>query len=307
MLGSLEPWERLTWALQRPSATDQRVVDDLEAVTVQLARLEREVQGPRLLLAPVQSHLDLLTGLLRASPPADLRRHLCSLAGEAAALAGWLRWDLGDFAAASGYFRSGHAAAQEAGDGPLAAYLLGSLASAPFYREQPARRLRILAGARGASPHTTAWLRTLEAGAYALQGRLGDFETAIDGAKEMLLRADPSPRPRAPFFDGVYLAEEEAAGYLRLGMPATAAGTLTQVLDRARGRMRLWLELDLAYAAAAQGETQLACAHAMSILGAAHADAIEPILEPLRRLPEALPSKLDPAARELVAALDAAG
>lgn len=305
VLGSLEPWERLSWALQRPTATDQRMVDDLEAVTVQLARLEREVQGPRLLLAPVGAHLDLLTGLLRAAPPAAVRQRLCSLAAEAAALAGWLRWDLGDFAAAAGYFKAGVQAAREAEDGPLAAYLIGSLASAPFYMERPERRLRILAQATGASPHTAAWLRALEGGAYALAGRVGDFQAAFDGAKELLLQPDHTPRPRAPFFDGTYLAEEEAAGYLRLGMPSTAAGTLGQVLDRAQGRMRLWLQLDLAYAAAAEGETELAVHHALAILGQAQADAIEPILEPLRRLPDVLPSKLDPSAQVLAQALDA--
>jgi hypothetical protein len=304
MLGSLEPWERLNWALQRPSAIDQRVVDDLEAVTVALAKLEREIQAPRLLLNPVTVHLDSLMALLRGNPGTTVHRQLCSLAAEAAALAGWLRWDLGDMGGAAGYFKAGLKATQEAGDTALGAYLLGSLASAPFYQERPERRLRILGQAAGATPHTAAWLRTLEAGAYALSGRLGDFQMASDAAKELLVRTDSEEsRPRTPFFGVVYLAEEEAAGYLRLGMPATAAGTLHQVLDQAQGRMRLWLHADLAYAAAAEGETELAVQYAMEILGQAQADAIEPVMENLRRLPDALPSKLDPAAVAYIEAL----
>lgn len=304
MLGSLEPWERLTWALQRPALADQRVVDDLEAVTVALARLEREVQSPRLLLSQVSAHLDTLTMLMKGLPAPIVHQQLCSLAAETAALAGWLRWDLGDFGGAAGYFKAGFKAAREAGDEQLAAYLLGSLACQPFYQERPERRLRTLAGATAASPHTSAWLRTLESGAYALQGRLGDFQVAIDEGKEMLLRPDDEPRrPRAPFFDGVYLAEEESAGYLRLGMPTTARERLEQVLDRAQGRMRLWLHVDLAYAAAAEGESELACQHAMGILADAQKDAIEPILENLRRLPDSLPSTSGPEVAELVEAL----
>ncbi len=302
VLGSVEPWERLTWALRRPGLTDQRTVDNLETITVTLSRLERQVDGPRLLLGSVSAHLDTLTTLMRGLPAPPIHRQLCSLAGETAGLAGWLRWNLGDFGGAHGYFRAGIDAAREADDGALGAYLLGSLACEPFYRESPARRLQLLSGAAAATPHTAAWLFTLEAGAYALQGRLRDFQAAADRAKELLLQDDERQRPRAPFFDGVYLAEEEAAGYLRLNMPGTARELLQQVLDNGQGRMRLWLELDLAYAAAEEGEPERACRHAMRTLSTAQSTAVEPVLENLRRLPEALP-KQHPEVAELVEAL----
>jgi hypothetical protein len=299
----MEPWERLSWALRRPGLTDQRTVDDLESITVMLSRLERQIDSPRLLLGTVSAHLDTLTTLMRAVPSSAIHRQLCGLAAEAAGLAGWLRWDLGDFAGAGGYFRAGYDAAQEAGDGAMSAYLVGSLACQPFYRESSARRLQVLSSARGATPHTAAWLLTLEAGASALQGRVGDFQSAADRAKEMLLRRDDDRRrPRVAFFDGVYLAEEEAAGYLRLNMPTTARELLQQVLDRGQGRMRLWLALDLAYAAAYEGAPELACHHAMGILADARSAAVEPVLESLRRLPDALP-RHHPQVAELVDAL----
>jgi hypothetical protein len=88
--------------------------------------------------------LNNVATLLAGSP--TLRPQLCSIAGETAALAGWLAWDLEDRPAAAGYFRVGLDAAKEADDRALGAYLVGSSCVQPAYRERPFARLRRLEG-----------------------------------------------------------------------------------------------------------------------------------------------------------------
>src|SRR5512132_4543006 len=156
----VEPWERLSRALRHPSRVDRATVASLVSLTVMLESQESH-ENPRALLGPVEGHLGNVGTLLAGSPP--LRTQLCSIAGETAALAGWLAFDIEDRPAAAGYFRVGIEAAKEANDRALGAYLVGSSCVQPAYRERPYARLRRLEGrtfgfARSdASPSTRAW------------------------------------------------------------------------------------------------------------------------------------------------------
>lgn len=339
MAGPYERWERLRYAVAHPGRTDERTVDHLETITVTLGLLARDVENPRLLLGQVQAHLDMLTGLIRDASGSSTYQRLCSLAAEVAGQMGWLHWNLGDYVAADGYFMTGMRVAQEARDQPAIAYMLGSLASRPFRCEDPVRRLNYLTGAQGASPATQAWLYILEAGAYALQGRLPSFQVAADRAEEQLLRSlapparempareatrpltareatrpltvvgraevEASIRPRVGFFHPVYLAEEMASGLLRLNMPGAAQELLTAVRPQATGRLRLWVDLGLARSAADQREVELATDTALSLLEDARVAGVEPVLEGLRMLPKRLPATM-PETRRLREALSLA-
>lgn len=294
MAAAGEPWERLMHAMRPGGQPDVRAIGHLEQVTISLSRLEREVEAPATLLGGVLGHLDTITGFLGGALPSSARRELCSLAAETAALAGWLTWDLDDRVRADAYFRTGLEAAREAGDAALGAYLVGSRASQPFYRENPAERLRNLSGrtygfaATDASSHTRAWWVTLEAGAHALRGDHGQFARAVDEAEGLLTLDEPvdARRPRVSFFDWPYFAEEKAAGLLRLGRAREARELLASSLGESAGRMRLWILADLAEACAAQGEPEEAARYAMESLDGAAGARVEPILQTLRGLPD---------------------
>jgi hypothetical protein len=289
-----EPWERLTHALRPASPIDTTTIDHLEDVTLSLSRLERTAGAPATLLPAVVGHMDTLVGFLSGGRRLDSagRRRLCSLAGETAALAGWLAWDLNDQARADHYFRSGLEAAQEAGDSALGAYLLGGLGHAPMVREDPNARLARLTGrafgfvAADASPHTRAWLAILEAQAHALLGDGTRYDRLSAFAEEMLIRDDPGDvrRPRVPFIDRPYLAEAQAVSLLRLERPHQARETLANVLPAVPARMWLWMLTDLAEACAAEGEPEQAARYAMQALDGASAARLGPILESLRGL-----------------------
>ncbi len=287
-----EPWQRLLKALERPRRLDPSILDHLDRVTRALSRLEREVTDPAALIDPVLGHLEGLSRFLEGSPSPPERRVLSSLAAETAGVAGWLVWDQRGPDAAELYFRTGLLAAREAGDAALGAYLAGSLAYRPIYGEDPATRLLLLRDppygftADHASPHTGAWLATMEASAHARAGDHEGYDRASDRARALLAVPydDGRERPRVPFFDATYLAEEEATALGQLGRGEEARAVVEDALPRARGRFVPWLLLDLAYAFARDRQPDAAAdtgCRALSEASGTHMRSVVGALRPL--------------------------
>ncbi|MGA5134409.1 helix-turn-helix domain-containing protein [Streptomyces olivoreticuli] len=117
-----EPWERLAHALRRGKKIDSTavaaLVDRAGSLHVREGNLTAlELQGE------VEGHLDAITSALpRAS---EYERTLMIAAGETAALAGWVAWDLGDLERATAYYEVTMDCAEEAGHPPLRALALG--------------------------------------------------------------------------------------------------------------------------------------------------------------------------------------
>ena len=289
----IEPWERLSHALRHPSRVDRATVASLVSLTVMLESRESQ-ENPRALLGPVEGHLGNVVTLLAGSPP--LRPQLCSIAGETAALAGWLAWDIEDRPAAAGYFRVGIDAAKEANDRALGAYLVGSSCVQPAYRERPYARLRRLQGrthgfARcDASPSTRAWLATLEAEAHALAGDTSNCLRVFDEAEAAMSRAegeDESRRPRLAFFDPDRLTGERGVALARLGQPDAAQDVLAPALaslDPSVVKTRPRLLAALATAHVQQGDVDRACELGAEALGIAAQQEVQPNLQDVRKV-----------------------
>jgi tetratricopeptide (TPR) repeat protein len=289
----IEPWERLSRALRQPSRVDRATVTSLASLTVMLESRESQ-ESPRALLGPVEGHLGNVATLLAGSPP--LRPQLCSIAGETAALAGWLAFDIEDRPAAAGYFRVGIDAAKEADDRALGAYLVGSSCVQPAYRERPFARLRRLEGrtfgfARSdASPSTRAWLATLEAEAHALAGDTSKCLRLFDEAEIAMSRAgeeDEARRPRVAFFDPHRLAGERGVALARLGQPEAAQEVLRPALtslDPSVVKTRPRLLTALATAHVQQGDVDRACELGAEALGIAAQQEVQTNLRDVRKL-----------------------
>ncbi len=289
----IEPWERLSRALRHPSRVDRATVTSLESLTVMLESRESQ-ESPRALLGPVEGHLGNVATLLAGSPP--FRPQLCSIAGETAALAGWLAFDIEDRPAAAGYFRVGIDAAKEADDRALGAYLVGSSCVQPAYRERPYARLRRLEGrtfgfARSdASPSTRAWLATLEAEAHALAGDTSKCLRVFDDAEAAMSRAgseDESRRPRVAFFDPDRLAGERGVALARLGQSDAAQevlGPSLASLDPSVVKTRPRLLAALATAHVQQGDVDRACELGAEALGIAAQQEVQTNLRDVRKL-----------------------
>lgn len=303
-----EPWERLAHALCRPGRVDAETVDHLEQVTYALESLGPTQVSSAAIFGPVTGHLDAITLLLRGSAPADLRARLCSLAGEVAGYAGWLRWDMDDEDGSADYFRTALAAAREADDRPLIAYLLGSAACQPPYREHPARRIQRMRALTwsDATPSTRAWLAAKEADAFALWGRTDDCLLALDRAERALEdtgREDRrSGRPRFTGVDRFWLDGERGASLAKLGRTAQAQAILRPLvaaLGPTSERDRLWLLMSLASSYAQDGEPEEACRLARTALSRAAHMNLAPVVQLVRGLRDDMQRIANRAVRDL--------
>ncbi|HSR25043.1 MAG TPA: helix-turn-helix transcriptional regulator [Candidatus Eisenbacteria bacterium] len=287
-----EPWQRLDWALGRAGRFDSATVDELERVTHGLESLEPTGICSRALLGPATAHLDAIAMLLQAPLPSGIRSRLCSLAGETAGLAGWLRWNLDDPGGASACFRSGLRAAREAGDRALGAYLVGAIACRLPGHEAPAITLSLLGGRAfglgqaDASPATGAWLAAKEAGAWAQLGREDSCLRALDRAAEIVERLpgaghEDVSRPRFTTIGRTWLAGERGVSLARLGHVEEARAILRPVLASlgpTSERDRLWLLAALAGVHAELGEAEEACLLARSALMGASRMHLSPVV-----------------------------
>jgi tetratricopeptide (TPR) repeat protein len=161
------------------------------------------------------------------------------LAAETSILLGWLTYDQGDEQTAHNYYRSALTAAAEAGDTYLGAYAIGSASVLPAWRSSPEDSIHLLTDATihgfsvdDASPHTRAWIYSLEAEAYTRAKDEAGALGAIDKAQAVLDRAGRElPDSRTVFFDENRLLGERGVTAVRLGRDADGQAVLERVLD----------------------------------------------------------------------------
>ncbi|MFD5555927.1 helix-turn-helix transcriptional regulator [Streptomyces sp. NPDC127068] len=176
-----EPWGRLAHALRRGSKIDTEAMQALthRAGALHISELTLTAQQLR---RHVEQHLDALTCVLGRA--GEHGATLTIAAGETAALAGWLAWDMGDHQAASAYYQVTTECAEVAGHPPLRALAL-TYAS---YGADPAHAMQILDQAasdvRGPGTATAAaWIHGRYAEEAAAIGETKSALRAIDRAQ----------------------------------------------------------------------------------------------------------------------------
>ncbi|GAA2903868.1 helix-turn-helix transcriptional regulator [Streptomyces mexicanus] len=172
-----EPWERLAHALSRSRKIDSGAVTALVERSSALHVREGNLT-PLALQGEVEGHLDAITAAL---PHAGVHeRTLTIAAGETAALAGWVAWDLGDHSRARSYYKVTMDCAKEAGHPPLRALALtyASYGAAP---SQEGTELLMAATKEVRGPGNAA-------AAAWIHGRLAE-EAASAGDETAALRA----------------------------------------------------------------------------------------------------------------------
>jgi hypothetical protein len=272
VLDADEPWERLDYVLRYPARIDSTTLTHLEQVLIVLETSERHVEASASLGA-VTGHLATIVNLLHGAMSPTARRHLCSLAGETAGLAGRLYSQLNQSNTADGYFRSAVTAAHEAEDRALLAYLIGVRAGQIAYRDDPIARISLLRSVAPADamPATRVFLAAKEADAYAL---IGDSNASLDAlrradnAMELVSGNSPTYRPRAPWWPhDIWLAGERGATLARLGHYDDADRILTEVLRTpTNAKHRLWLLIALSRVRIGQKEPEEAARIAAEVI-----------------------------------------
>lgn len=116
-----EPWERLAFALSKGTKIDSPAAAALIDRAAELHVQELNLSARRL-QKTVESHLDAITAALPRA--GEHEGALTIAAGETAALAGWVAWDLGEHDKANAYYKVTSQCAAAAGHSPLRALAL---------------------------------------------------------------------------------------------------------------------------------------------------------------------------------------
>lgn len=216
-----EPWGRLAAALGG-GQVDAETVTALQQATEGMFESEEHIPA-RLMIDRLTGHLDALTALLPAA--GKYRAALAIAAGETAALAGWMAWDLGDKAQAAHYYRVAVHAGHAAGHGAVGALALGY----GSYAASADRARTMLADAqqhvRGPGYATArAWLSAREAEEAAKLGDRDGALRAIERATTAFDYANPEAEQAwVRFFRRARLGSMAISAYSRIGHPDLSA------------------------------------------------------------------------------------
>jgi transcriptional regulator with XRE-family HTH domain/tetratricopeptide (TPR) repeat protein len=226
-----EPWTRLLHALQPQGTVNEDSVADVEAATSGFHALEHHVPASHL-FGRLANHVNQIAGLLERPMAGPLRKRLTVAAGESAALAGWLAWDLRDRGRAQNLYDTALVAAGEAGDPALQACTLAYRS----YMEEAPTSLELLEQARSlidpdAYPATYAWLSGREAEERAQLGSPKPALNVLDGglSAHSSAQADQE-RAWTGFLDSSRMQGFAISTYGRLGQLAEARQAATDAL-----------------------------------------------------------------------------
>ena len=209
-------------------------MDDLELITDRQRRLYHELSSAEMMVH-VQAHVGLLMSLLDSPQPDVLRHRIASAAAEAAGLAEWLWYDLGDLYTMSHCYRQASLAAKESANIGLRSYLLGYQGLVTRAQGRPDSALDFFDQAqqtarRSTSEQTRSWLTVLTADALARVGRAGEALAALDDARSLLAAQDGRSDEWMYDFDAGSLAVHAGTCLLNVAQPDRAAEAFTDAL-----------------------------------------------------------------------------
>ena len=243
---------------------------------------------PALLRRPLLDDYRQVTAWLGGSQPVAQRRRLYTVAAQLAGMVGTVSFDLHDPVKAEAYYQVALKAAGEAGDDPVAAWVLANISYLEVHRGamQAALQAAQAAAARVARSAgiTTqhAWLAALEAELHAGLGDAPATRTALQRAEHAIEQARPETRRAGiDFFTPEKLPAHMGSCFMLLGQPKLAHEFSAEALNRLgpRAKSRWFVRVDLATALVQQGELEEAVTLAGASLTALSGDDWTPRLE----------------------------
>ncbi len=250
------PWERLAAALATPSGVDEVTMAVLESRTAEFY-VREELVPARTLLADLLAHGQMLARLIPANAGTPTERLLLSSLGETEALAGWLAFDTQQYSSALKHYNRARRAAENAGDGPLVACVMGYMSYMSDTQADPEESRRILTQAQcyvtgPNSAATRSWLAAREAEACAALGDEHGTDRALERAYVAFDYAAPRhERVWTSFFSASRMGSMAVSAYVHLqhrALDRTAAAVLT-ALSPSENKVKAIVYADLATAA----------------------------------------------------------
>ncbi|WP_329379049.1 helix-turn-helix domain-containing protein [Streptomyces sp. NBC_01716] len=215
----------------------------------------------------VRSHMRLIQNITGAASGDGDRSRLAAVGSEAASLAGWLAWDMGDNGSARTWYGSAVKAARSAADPLLTAYQTGSLAQFEAHAGNAAEALNLTRRARRVlgdrrPPVADAWLTSVEALAHAAAGnrRAADKALTASRAAAEALPEEPPPWPWVFTFDPAKVAACRVTCGARLGLPEWVLSDDVDALPIGHAKQHALLVLDIAAGHLAGGRVEAAFA-----------------------------------------------
>ncbi|MEU3998855.1 helix-turn-helix transcriptional regulator [Streptomyces fungicidicus] len=221
----------------------------------------------------VKSHLRLIQSITGTARGDADRNRLAAVGSEAASLAGWLAWDMGDNGSARAWYGSAVKAARTSGDLLLTAYQAGSLAQFEAHAGNGAEALNLTRRARRVlgdrrPPVADAWLLSVEALAHAADGdrRSADRALTASRAAAEALPEDPPPWPWVFTFGPEKVTACRVTCGARLGLADWVLSDDVGALTAGHAKQRALLVLDIAAGHLAGGRVESAFALARRAL-----------------------------------------
>ncbi|WST78118.1 helix-turn-helix transcriptional regulator [Streptomyces sp. NBC_01136] len=245
----------------------------LRSNTAMYRRLDSSTQS-RDLAEAVHAHIRLIQNVTRDTEGEGPRSRLAAAGSEAASLAAWLAWDMGDNGSARSWYGSAIRAARSAHDPLLAAYQAGSLAQFEAHAGNGGQALNLARSARRYLEErrpavADAWLCSVEALAHAANGDWRTADRALTLSRtlaEKTAREEPPPWPWVFPFDANKVAACRVTCGARLGIAAWVLGDDVEALASGHAKQRALTVLDLAAGHLAAGRIEAAFALASRAL-----------------------------------------
>lgn len=233
-----EPSDALRYALTRPEVANSETVDLIVESTAYLFGLEY-TRSARVMMPMVERHIRDIAAMLAGTRHRPLRRRLAVAGGQAAALGGWLAFDLGDTVAAHRYWDGAMASARYAADGALVACVLAYLSYSAADRGDPHTAWQLAHAAIShaeSDARAQAWMAVRAAQEAAQVGdsgaALAELELALDYSSDMAPAApEDDAEPWCRFVDRSYIWAMVSNVHTRLGAADDAYAAAIRALD----------------------------------------------------------------------------
>jgi tetratricopeptide (TPR) repeat protein len=213
--------QRVAQTIAAPARVDNAVVEHVEAVLWRCMRQD-DMLGPQAALDTVLAQRHLVRRFIpEAAGPLGPR--VLSLYANLSRFAGWLAFDLNNFDAASDYYEAARAAAHEAHDTALGAFVLCNMSHLATWRGQPRIGIDHAIAALSWANQTgdfrlKAYAHDVAARAFAMDRQAGAADTTLDQAYRALADADDNAiDTHVYFYDYGQLASTASVCHLYLG------------------------------------------------------------------------------------------
>lgn len=259
--------DELSTRLEAAASVDSAMVAILNSDTNNLRLLDRRLGGPAI-ADKMRAQIEQVERALHHAVRPGIRAELAHVLAETSSLAGWQAVDMCALSDAWDHYEHAKAAAREADDPALTAYVSGEQAYVLIDLGRPGEATELLQYVhqthRARVPaRLRTWLSAAEAEAAAVLGDEATCRRALDQAAALLPDGEADPAMPYVSLNAAHLARWRGNCLVHFGDPSTAEDLRSALagMDGTYNRAEAGVRCDLAHALLAAGEVEAAKPH----------------------------------------------